>query len=223
MTPDVAKTGHSFRGAFAYYLHDKAEPGEEKPQTAERVAWVETRNLASDDPAFAQSVMIITARNADHLKAAAGIKAGRKATAGPVYAYSLSWHPEKEAAPDRAEMARAVDASLKALQADHLQAMIVCHQDRAHPHVHVILNRVDPATGKMHATSNDYRKLSAWAAAYERERGQIVTPARQDKYGPDAPHQERPRHVPEPQAAERPKEKSPSAELVEQGAAQHRR
>lgn len=219
MTPDVAKIGHSFRGAFAYYLHDKAAPGEEKRQTAERVAWVETRNLALDDPAFAQSVMIATARNADQLKASAGIKAGRKATAGPVYAYSLSWHPDKEAPPDRAEMIRAVDASLKALQADHLQAVIVCHQDRAHPHVHVILNRVDPATGRMHATGNDYRKLSAWAAAYERERGQIVTPARQEKYGLDA-QQEPARQPSKPEPQGKSREKSLAAQLAARGTAQ---
>ena len=77
-------------------------------------------------------------------------------------------------------MIRAADASLKALGASDRQAVIVCHQDRAHPHVHVIVNRVHPETGVMLSTSNDRRKLSAWANEFERERGQILTPKREE-------------------------------------------
>jgi len=187
MVPDIAIKGRSFKGAFAYYLHDKRQEGETARMTAERVAWTETRNLATDGPETAKRIMIATASQADELKKAAGVKnTGRKSNQH-VYAYSLAWHPDEAGNLDRAEMVRAVDASLKALEADHLQAVLVCHQDQKHPHVHVILNRVDPATGKMHGFSNDREKLSAWAAAYERERGQIVTPKRQEKH----PEQER--------------------------------
>lgn len=179
MVPDVAKAGRSFKGAFAYYLHDKRQDDGPHLATADRVAWTETRNLATDDPETAKRIMIATARRADELKELAGVKAtGRKSTAH-VYAYALAWHPDEAASLTRAEMVRAADQSLKVLGADHLQALIVCHTDRSHPHVHVILNRVDPDTGKMLATSNDFRKLSAWAAAYEKERGKILTPARE--------------------------------------------
>lgn len=178
MVPDVAKTGCSFNGAFAYYLHDKREAGERRRSTSERVAWTETRNLDEDDPEAVRRVMISTARRADELKAAAGVKAtGRKSTAC-VYAYALSWHPSEAPLLDRAEMVRAANASLKVLGADRHQALIVCHRDRDHPHVHVIVNRVDPRNGKMLPTSNDFRKLSAWAHEYEKERGAILTPAR---------------------------------------------
>lgn len=182
MVPSIAKAGHSFKGAFAYYLHDKRQEGEATaPTTSERVAWAETRNLATQNPEAAKRVMVATAKQADALKAAAGIKAtGRKSNAH-VYAYSLAWHPDEAAKLDRAEMIRAADQSLKALGAEHLQAVIVCHTDQKHPHVHVILNRVDPATGKMLATSNDRLKLSDWANAYERERGLIMTPKREEK------------------------------------------
>jgi hypothetical protein len=182
MVPDIATKGHSFKGAFAYYLHDKRQAGDgPHPATAERVAWTETRNLATDDPRAAKRIMVATAMQADELKAAAGIKStGRKSTAH-VYAYSLAWHPDEARTLDRAEMVRAADGSLKALGAGHLQAVIVCHTDRAHPHVHVIVNRVDPATGKMHAFSNDRFQLSDWANTYERERGKVLTPAREEK------------------------------------------
>ena len=59
MVPDIAKTGHSFNGAMSYYLHDKRQDGQDQhPQTAERVAWTETRNLATDDPERAKRIMI---------------------------------------------------------------------------------------------------------------------------------------------------------------------
>lgn len=171
-----AATGHSFKGAFAYYLHDKGA------DTAGRVAWAETRNLAHDDPAYAQSVMIATARQADALKKAAGVKSTGRKAAGPVHAYSIEWHPNKETIPDRAGMLAIAQETLKLLKADHLQAVIVCHQDTAHPHLHVIVNRVDPATGKMHPFGNDVHKLDEWAAKYERDRNQIVSPNRDSKF-----------------------------------------
>lgn len=182
MVPDIAPKGHSFKGAFAYYLHDKRQEATGPHlSTAERVAWTETRNLATDDPQTAKRIMVVTALQADELKRSAGIKAtGRKSNAH-VYAYSLAWHPDEAGKLDRAEMLRAADASLKVLGAEHLQAVIVCHRDQKHPHVHVIVNRVDPATGKMHGFSNDRLQLSDWANAYERERGQILTPKREEK------------------------------------------
>src|SRR5690606_17679508 len=154
------------------------------PETAERVAWTESRNLSVADPVLATGVMIATARQADELKAAAGgrntgrkasagavfafslglqpcggagvgqadeLKAGagvrntgRKASAGAVFAFSLGWHPSEAEGLDKAEMLRAADHALKVLKLDDRQALIVAHRDTAHPHVHVIVNRVCP-------------------------------------------------------------------------------
>lgn len=175
MVPDIAKSGHSFKGAMAYYLHDKGQ------QTADRVAWTETRGMMDVGPETATRIMIATASSADELKRAAGVKAtGRKSNAH-VYAFSLAWHPDEAAKLDRREMVRAADQALTVLGAQGYQAVIVCHQDQKHPHLHVILNRVHPETGRMLSTSNDRLKLSDWANAYERERGQIVTPKREEK------------------------------------------
>lgn len=230
MVPDIATKGHSFKGAMAYYLHDKRhDAAAPQPTTAERVAWTENRNLAVDDPRAAMHIMIATAKSADQLKAAAGVSnAGRKSNAH-VYAYSLAWHPDEAGQLDRAEMVRAADASLKALAADHLQAVIVCHRDQKHPHVHIILNRVDPATGKMHGFSKDREILSAWANEYERSRGQVLTPKREEKrllqetFAKSAEQAPQPRREPQ----ERPKapkvDKSPAAMLKELGDAQKAR
>lgn len=218
MVPDIASKGHSFNGAMLYYLHDKRQEGEAMALSTERVEWIETRNLATQDPHVAKSVMIATARSADELKAAAGIKTTGRKSSAHVYAYSLAWHPDERGALDRAEMNRAVDQSLKALGADHLQAVLVCHRDQKHPHVHVILNRVDPATGKMHGFSNDRLILSDWANAYERERGQILTPIREEKrqLREQFSQADRRQHV-----AQRPKpEPSPAVMLRDMGTAQ---
>ncbi len=183
MVPDVAPKGHSFNGAFAYYLHDKRREGEARRDTAERVAWTETRNLATDDPATARRIMIATASQAEALKKAAGVRSSGRKSTQHVYAYSLAWHPDEKGRIDRAEMVRAADASLKVLRADHLQAVIVCHQETRHPHVHIVVNRVDPSTGRMHTFSNDHRQLDAWALSYRQSRAeeQKYCPARVEK------------------------------------------
>lgn len=182
MVPDIAKSGHSFKGAMAYYLHDKRQEGQTAhPMTADRVAWSDVRNLAVTDPTAAMRVMVATAQQADALKAAAGVKATGSKSKKHVYAYSLSWRADELPDRDPAEMMRAVNSSLKVLGAEHLQAIIVCHKDTEHPHVHVIINRVDPHTGKLFVASNDKYKLSDWANEYERERGLIVTPKREEK------------------------------------------
>lgn len=220
MMPNISAKGHSFKGAMSYYLHDKRQDATGAHlTTGERVEWTETRNLVVDDPTVAMKVMIAHAKDADRLKAEAGVSnAGRKSQAH-VYAYSLAWHPEERGIIDKAEMLRAVDGSLKALKADHLQAVIVCHNDTPHPHVHVILNRVQD-NGVMHGFSNDRNILSDWALAYRKERGQEL------QYCPQREEKAQLRQQFTDQAARRehvkntPRDQSPAVMLKELGAAQ---
>ena len=89
MVPVQTKNGRSFKGAAAYYLHDKRVEGEKIRTTTDRIAWTETLNLATDDPDRAWKMMAHTALAQAALKQAAGIKAtGRKLTS-PVMAYSI--------------------------------------------------------------------------------------------------------------------------------------
>ncbi|WP_152048834.1 relaxase/mobilization nuclease domain-containing protein [Aureimonas psammosilenae] len=173
MVPNVAKTGTSFKGAALYYLHDKREHWEADRLTSDRVAWTSIRNMPTDDPELAWRIMAATAMDQDRLKAEAGVKASGRKSANSVYSYSLAWHPDEKRNLSRSEMLRAADETLRVLGATGHQAMIVCHRDEPHPHVHVILNRVSPEDGRMLGTSNDRVKLSQWAEAYERERGKI--------------------------------------------------
>ena len=172
MIPDVAKRGASFKGALAYYLHDKKLEGEHERFTSERVAWTETRNLVTNNPEMAGKVMAATAMDADRLKREAGVRnTGRKSDQS-VYVYTLAWHPDEAKKITRAEMSRAADETLRTLGAEDRQALIVCHTDRPHPHVHVILNRVSPEDGRMLTTGNDHLKLSQWALGYRQARGE---------------------------------------------------
>lgn len=183
MVPKVAGSGRSFQGAGQYYLHDKtkgvsfkgaaAYALEDKGplHTAERVEFTQTLNLPTGDPKRAIALMIWTARHQDELKVRAGGKSSGRKLEHPVYAYSLSWHPEE--APDREHMIRSGIDSLKTLGMDEHQVVIVCHNDEPHPHIHLIVNRVHPVTGKAATLSNDRLKLSQWAETYEKERGKI--------------------------------------------------
>src|SRR5258708_39966484 len=58
------------------------------------------------------------------------------------------------------------------------QAIIVAHADEPQGHVHIIVNRVHPVTGKAATLSNSKLKLSQWAEAYERRRGKVYCPQR---------------------------------------------
>ena len=74
MVPKLHPKGRSFRGAAAYLLHDKG-----RATTSHRLAWTETRNLATDDPHVAWRVMAATSLDSGRLKKQAGVKAsGRK-------------------------------------------------------------------------------------------------------------------------------------------------
>ena len=54
------------------------------------------------------------------------------------------------------------------------QAVIVAHNDEPHAHVHCIVNRVDPATGRAAPLAKSKLVLSQWAEAYERRQGRIL-------------------------------------------------
>ena len=168
MIPKLAAKGSSFKGAAAYYLHDKGA------STSERVAWTATVNLATDNPEAAWRIMVATAKDQARLKEQAGVRNTGRKSADVVLAYSLSWHPDEKEGLTREQMLLAAHASIKALGADHCQALIVAHQDEPHPHVHVILNRVSPEDGRMLSSSNEKLNLSRWAESYERGRGKIL-------------------------------------------------
>jgi len=108
---------------------------------------------------------------AHRLKEAAGqSRAGRKLEK-PVFAYSLAWHPEQE--PDQKHMLDTARQSLRMMGLEDHEALIVAHQDEPQKHVHVIVNRVHPITGKAGDVRNSKRKFSDFAHEYELENGKV--------------------------------------------------
>ena len=176
MVPVITSGGPSFKGAALYYLHDKRQAGEAERLTTDRVAWTHIVNLPTDNPEIAWRMMATTAINADRLKAAAGTKAtGRKLTK-PTFAYSLAWHPDEK--PSKEDQIEAAQETLKRLGLEEHQAVIICHTDEPHAHVHVMVNRVHPTQGKAAALSKSKLILSEWAQEYEKRRGKILCPKR---------------------------------------------
>jgi hypothetical protein len=169
MVPKLHAKGRSFRGAALYLLHDK-----DRARTSERVAWTETRNLATDNPHMAWRVMAATAMDAGRLKQHAGVKNSGRKSNDCVLHLTLSWHPTEKAGLTREEMIRAASGAVVALRAEARQVLMVCHHDEPHPHVHVLINRVSPDDGRMLSSSKEKLALSAWAQKYEQDRGAVL-------------------------------------------------
>lgn len=166
--------GRSFRGAAAYFLHDR------NASTRERVAWTHTENLLTRDPDKAWKVMAYTCMVQEQLKQASGqARTGRKLEK-PVFTYSLSWHEEDR--PDREHMLATAQRSLQALGLTGHEVLIVGHRDTKHPHCHVIVNRVHPVTGRAADVRFSKRKFSEFARTYEHERGVIRCHQREENH-----------------------------------------
>lgn len=192
MIPNISKSGSSFRGAGKYFLHDKAASkdldNDLKPKTDDRVAFTETRNCVNDDPHLAIDEMWATAAAQNDLKRASDLSlAGRKCT-DPVKTISLSWHPSETPTPE--QMIEAADGYLAKMGWNEHQAVYIGHNDTAHSHIHIILNRVHPETGLVLDDYKDRRRAQEWALEYEKEHGRIFCEKRLD-YDRDRPAAER--------------------------------
>lgn len=170
MVPHIAKEGRSFKGAGLYYLHDKGA------LTTERVAFTHVENLHTANAEQALKEMAWVALRADQIKKQAGVKPGGRKQENPVFHYSLAWHPEQE--PTHEQMIEAGQASLKVLGLEGYQAVFVAHADEPHKHLHIIVNRVHPDTGKMANIDFGKMRLSRWAEEYEKTHGKIYCPQR---------------------------------------------
>lgn len=182
MNPVEITQGKSFKGLAAYLLQD------ENRESAERVGWTQTLNLADAKADEAWRMMLATANSAGALKEASGIKKG-KTPIKVVHHFSINFNPTDEVTPEL--MAKAVKESLAVYGMDHHQALAVEHTDKDHRHVHVMVNLIDPENGMSAASpqlcddgkkrsklSNSQRRLSSWAQKFERDNGLTITEGR---------------------------------------------
>ncbi len=161
-----SKHGTSFKGLALYLMHDP-----DKAETAERVAWTHTLNLAHDDIPSAVHEMLWTTRAADQLKREAGIRRGGRTLESPVKHFSLNWHPSDQPSPE--EMIEAVKDFLEHMGWEDRQAVLIAHNDMTYSHVHVMLNAVSPKDGRSIDTAYEKARASNWALSYERSESRI--------------------------------------------------
>lgn len=148
--------GTGFKGEVEYLMcgHlDSLDP--------DRVAWTETRNLPTDDPRAAARIMAATARDSMSRQA-------------PVYHVSVSF--DYGDPDDRRTMRRVADRLLRDLRLQGHQVVIVAHRDRAHAHLHLVVNRVHPEELKVWSTWKDYWRIERSLRAQEVELGMRVVP-----------------------------------------------
>lgn len=140
-------TGGSFKGLSNYL--------EGGGQEAEKMEWKEVRNLADDHPGHYTRMMEDTAEMSRAEK--------------PVYHLSVSYSPEDN--PSRAAMVNDADSILKHMELDDHQAVIISHTDKDYKHMHLMVNRVNPDTGKAWNPWNDRQKYRLKLREIEASRG----------------------------------------------------
>lgn len=177
MNPATASKGNSFAGVIGYITHDIGK------DTDERVAFVETLNMRTADPEKAAKVMAWTKYHAASLKEAGGIKATGNKTKDPVYHVSLNWAPGEK--PTHAHMVDTAKSALAALGYIGHEVVLAAHTDKDHQHIHIVVNRIHPETGRTHNPNNDYAVLQRWAYGYEKAQGRIFCLERAVKYEKD--------------------------------------
>ena len=153
----LASRGKSFGGLAGYLL-----AGSDR-KTPERVDWVATRNLASEDPDVAPHIMKATA-------------AQSKRVQKPVYHLIISW--DEKDAPEPEQMADVMDKSLDRLGLSEHQALYVAHNDTGHKHLHAMINRVHEDTGKAWEGKHDRHVLRDVLVEQELQYGWEQTPKR---------------------------------------------
>ena len=132
-------------GVADYCLHVRWVPGQGHPESAERVEWTETRNLATEQGIGAARIMAATAEASPELKRLAGGAATGRKLEKPVCHYSLNW--AKEEKPDRQEMLRAAEGRPEGAGDGEAPGSDRVSPGRATPRA-CDANRVDPESGK---------------------------------------------------------------------------
>ncbi len=156
MLARVEPAHNNFKALARYLVHGKA-----RPTSPDRVAWSIGHNIPTDDPELAAILMAATAEKSRRCKNAA-------------YHMTINWHPDEKPAPEIMQ-----EIALKTLElaglAEH-QALVMGHGDKPHAHLHMMVNRVHPGTGKAWSTSHDYKRFDRIMKLLADEHGFLYVP-----------------------------------------------
>ena len=160
-----SRSGAGFGGLTRYLL-----TGQKDNPHPDRVLWTSTRELALEEPREAAWLMRVTA--------------AQGSTEKPVQHLSISLAPGEHLTREQWE--QVVDTTLRDLGLEGHQALIVAHQDTAHEHIHLMVNRVHPET---------YRAWDRW-----QDRPRLMASLRPQEIAlglQPTPHRKNPDHVPD--------------------------
>lgn len=121
--------GKSFSENILYNVQgNKKEPNPHKSE------WYVSKNMFTDDLDAAGVMMQATASESK--------------TPKPVYHFSIDWDRSEERFLTKEKCIEAADTILQKVGLEGHQALYFKHVDADHPHMHVVVNRVNPETGK---------------------------------------------------------------------------
>jgi hypothetical protein len=195
-----AGLGGGFAGLAGYLVYGRGREDDGERGAAQgversgpgRVAWAETRNLQTRDPMVAAELMEATAERFEAL--------GTHRLEKPVYHVSIAFHPDDRPTP--LMLRDAADRLLKDLGLSEHEAVYVAHRDTAHPHVHLMVNRVHPETGAVWRNSKDYERIEVSLRQQEVELG-VARVAGKHAAPPEIGAERDPERVAPPAAAPR--------------------
>jgi hypothetical protein len=119
--------------------------GRERPPNPDRVAWIRAFQLPTDDPERVASLMAATAELSKRCK-------------NPCYHAILAWALNEHPTPE--EMLEVALDTLDLAGLGEHQVFIIGHGDKDHAHLHIMINRVHPETGRAWSTADDYKKFA---------------------------------------------------------------
>ena len=94
----------------------------------------------------------------------------------PVYHFVISWRYDEN--PTEAIMRQVADTTCTDLELDDHQRLYVAHTDTRHHHLHVVVNRVHPETGKAWNRRQDWVRIEQSLADQSRALGLEHVPGR---------------------------------------------
>jgi hypothetical protein len=180
----IAKTssGRRFGPLADYLVHGRS--GVE----TDRVAWTVSRNLGTDEPDLAAALMQATARQSAVVQV-------------PVYHLTISFDHHDQVSPD--QMQAIADKVLQDLGLAEYQTLMVSHRDRAHAHLHVMVNRIHPETGVAWERWQDRPIIERALREQERAFGLREVPGRLHQIDGREPHDDRALKAETPRESER--------------------
>lgn len=160
--------GESFQANIHYNLYgNKAEPNPHK------CAWHVSKNMFTDDLDAAGKILEATA--------------SQSKTPKPAYHFSIDWDRSEERFLNQEKCIEAADNVLEKIGLQDHQALYFWHVDADHPHMHVVVNRVEEQTGKAWDMWKSKEKLERATHEVAQEMEFLQVPGKHNEmdYAPD--------------------------------------